>query len=278
MKHVAIIGSTGSIGCQALDVAANNSDKIKIVALAAGNNVALLIKQINRFNPVVVAVRDAVDAQKIQKTLGVNHQTAVLYGQAGLIAVATCNEADTVLTAVTGTVGLLPTIKAIVAGKDIALANKETLVAAGKLVMEMAQKQGVNLYPVDSEHSAIWQCLQQQPPAALSKIILTASGGPFRAMSLAEMPSITPQQALKHPNWTMGSKITIDSATLMNKGLEVIEARWLFDIDFDAVDVVVHPQSIIHSMVEFVDGSIIAHLGIPDMRTPIQYALSYPER
>jgi 1-deoxy-D-xylulose-5-phosphate reductoisomerase len=278
VKYLAIIGSTGSIGCQALDVAENNPDKVKVVALAAGSNIELLQKQAQKFKPEIVSVSNEADAIKLKTLLDYDTAPEIYYGTDGLVAVATCNTANIVLTAVTGTVGLLPTIKAIEAGKDIALANKETLVAAGNLVIDKIKAKGVNLFPVDSEHSAIWQCLNGEPQKALSKLILTASGGPFRQTDRQDMINITPERALKHPNWSMGSKITIDSATLMNKGLEVIEARWLFDVDFSNIDVVVHAQSIIHSMVEFVDGSVIAHLGVPDMRIPIQYALSYPER
>ncbi|MBM7854429.1 1-deoxy-D-xylulose-5-phosphate reductoisomerase [Desulfohalotomaculum tongense] len=278
MKNVSIIGSTGSIGRQALDVAACNTDKINIVALAAGSNIELLLEQIHKFKPRLVSVASRTNAEKLKQLLGDNKVPEIMYGTEGLIAVAAYSDADIVLTAVTGTVGLLPTLKAIEAGKDIALANKETLVAAGRLVMEKAAAKGVNLYPVDSEHSAIWQCLNSEPRRSVSKLILTASGGPFRNFPREKMPFITPEMALKHPNWEMGHKITIDSATLMNKGLEVIEAKWLFGVRFEEVQVVVHAQSIIHSMVEFVDGSVIAHLGIPDMRIPIQYALSYPHR
>lgn len=277
VKRIAVLGSTGSIGRQALDVVLNNKDKLQIVALAAGNNVELLAEQIQKFTPGIVAVASSEDALKLKKLLTDSFNFEVTYGQEGLEEVAAFDECDVVLNAVTGTVGLTPTLKAIEAGKDIAIANKETLVAAGHLVMEAAREKGVNIYPVDSEHSAIWQCIKNDDKS-VSKIILTASGGPFRQMSILEMESVTREMALNHPNWNMGNKITIDSATLMNKGLEVIEARWLFDIDFDHIEVVVHPQSIVHSMVEFVDGSVIAHLGIPDMRIPIQYALSYPER
>lgn len=278
MKHLSIIGSTGSIGCQALDVAEQNQEEIKIVALAAGYNVKTLYQQVLKYQPQVVAVADDKSAIELMGLLKGKTPTEVLHGTEGLIAVATCSAADTVLTAVTGTVGLLPTIKAIDAGKDIALANKETLVAAGELVMNKVAEKGVNLLPVDSEHSAIWQCLNGESKQTVRKLILTASGGPFRQVAKADMTNITPEMALKHPNWNMGSKITIDSATLMNKGLEVLEAHWLFNIELKDIEVLVHPQSIIHSMVEFTDGSVMAQLGIPDMRTPIQYALSYPGR
>lgn len=278
MKYLSIIGSTGSIGRQALDVARNNPENIKVVALAAGRNIELLAEQIIEFKPLVVSVSDLRHAEKLSGMLGGPKKPEILFGEEGLIAVAGCEKATVLLTAVTGTVGLMPTVKAIEAGKDIALANKETLVAAGEIVMEKVKQHGVNLYPVDSEHSAIWQCLNGENRADLKRIILTASGGPFRGLTTAEMKNITPEQALKHPNWNMGSKITIDSATLMNKGLEVIEAHWLFNLDFEHIDVLVHPQSIIHSMVEYADGTVIAQLGIPDMRIPIQYALSYPQR
>ncbi len=278
MKYLSIIGSTGSIGRQALDVARNNPENIKVVALAAGRNIELLAEQIIEFKPLVVSVSDLRHAEKLSGMLGGPKKPEILFGEEGLIAVAGCEKATVLLTAVTGTVGLMPTVKAIEAGKDIALANKETLVAAGEIVMEKVKQHGVNLYPVDSEHSAIWQCLNGENRADLKRIILTASGGPFRGLTTAEMKNITPEQALKHPNWNMGSKITIDSATLMNKGLEVIEAHWLFNLDFEHIDVLVHPQSIVHSMVEYADGTVIAQLGIPDMRIPIQYALSYPQR
>ncbi|MEG6615729.1 1-deoxy-D-xylulose-5-phosphate reductoisomerase [Peptococcaceae bacterium 1198_IL3148] len=278
MKCIAIIGSTGSIGCQALNVAENNPEAVKVVALAAGSNIELLMQQAHQFKPEIISVAHEKDAVKLRSMLSKDIVREIYFGTEGLIAVATCCLANIVLTAVTGTVGLLPTIRAIEAGKDIALANKETLVAAGGLVMEKVKTHGVNLFPVDSEHSAIWQCLNGEPQKALAKLILTASGGPFRQTPHQQMADITPGMALKHPNWSMGSKITIDSATLMNKGLEVIEARWLFNVDYNDIDVVVHAQSIIHSMVEFVDGSVIAHLGIPDMRIPIQYALSHPDR
>jgi len=276
VKRVAVLGSTGSIGCQTLDIIFKNPNRLEVVALAAGNNIKKLVEQVYKFNPKIVSVAAKKDAEELKKLLN-GSNINITYGELGLKEIAAFDECDVLLNAVTGTFGLLPTLKAIEAGKDIAIANKETLVAAGQLVMETARKKGVNIFPVDSEHSAIWQCIKDDEKS-VSKIILTASGGPFRQMSLADMESVTPEMALKHPNWSMGNKITIDSATLMNKGLEVIEARWLFDIDFDNIEVVVHPQSIVHSMVEFVDGSVIAHLGIPDMRIPIQYALSYPER
>ncbi len=278
MKYLSILGSTGSIGRQALDVAINNPEQVKVVALAAGRNIQLLAQQVDKFKPDLVSVADSGDAKKLSGMLSSQNKPEILFGTEGLIAAATYSKATVVLTAVTGTVGLLPTMKAIEKGKEIALANKETLVAAGSTVMEKIKANGVTLYPVDSEHSAVWQCLNGERHQDLKQILLTASGGPFRGLTSEEMREVTPERALKHPNWNMGSKITIDSATLMNKGLEVIEAKWLFDVEFDQIKVLVHPQSIIHSMVEFVDGAVMAQLGIPDMRIPIQYALSYPSR
>ena len=278
MKYLSILGSTGSIGRQALDVAINNPEQVKVVALAAGRNIQLLAQQVDKFKPDLVSVADPGDAKKLSGMLSSQNKPEILCGTEGLIAAATYSKATVVLTAVTGTVGLLPTMKAIEKGKEIALANKETLVAAGSTVMEKIKANGVTLYPVDSEHSAVWQCLNGERHQDVKQILLTASGGPFRGLTSEEMREVTPERALKHPNWNMGSKITIDSATLMNKGLEVIEAKWLFDVEFDQIKVLVHPQSIIHSMVEFVDGAVMAQLGIPDMRIPIQYALSYPSR
>jgi 1-deoxy-D-xylulose-5-phosphate reductoisomerase len=280
-KKISIIGSTGSIGRQTLDIAKTFPDRIEVVGLAAGSNLDLLVEQIKEFKPRVVSIMDSRLVDKLSgilTELNLLNKIEVYSGGEGLIKVATMDEIDTVVTSVTGTVGLLPTVEAIKKGKNIALANKETLVAAGELVMELVREKGVKLLPVDSEHSAIFQCLAGEERRGVNKIILTASGGPFRGKDKEFLEKVTIDMALKHPNWAMGKKITIDSATLMNKGLEVIEAKWLFDIDFDSIDVVVHPQSIIHSMVEYQDGAILAHLGVPDMRIPIQYALLYPER
>jgi 1-deoxy-D-xylulose-5-phosphate reductoisomerase len=280
-KKISIIGSTGSIGRQTLDIVKKFPERIEVVGLAAGNNLDLLVEQIKEFKPRVVSI---MNSQLVDKLLGILtelnllNKIEVYSGGEGLIKVATMDEVDTVVTSVTGTVGLLPTVEAIKKGKNIALANKETLVAAGEIVMGLVREKGINLLPVDSEHSAVFQCIAGEERRGVNKIILTASGGPFRGKDKEFLDKVTLDMALKHPNWAMGKKITIDSATLMNKGLEVIEAKWLFNIDFDAIDVVVHPQSIIHSMVEYQDGAILAHLGVPDMRIPIQYALLYPER
>lgn len=274
-KVISIIGSTGSIGVQTLDVVKNLG--IKVAALSANSNIDLLEKQVHEFHPRVVSAGNQELAKQLKARLkGLDIE--VCFGQAGMLRVVELEEIDTVVTSVVGTAGLIPTMHAIKCRKNIALANKETLVTAGKLVMEEARKQGVIIYPVDSEHSAIYQCLMGNNERQLNKIIITASGGPFRGKKLNELENITPEQALKHPNWRMGNKITIDSATLMNKGLEVIEAKWLFGRDLKDIQVIVHPQSIIHSMVEYVDGSIMAQLGSPDMRIPIQLALTYPDR
>lgn len=274
-KIISIIGSTGSVGVQTLDVARNLG--IKVAAMTANSNIDLLEKQIHEFMPRIVSVGDIQLAGELKKRLS-GMDIEVLYGLEGMKRAAEAEEADTVMTSVVGTAGLMPTMHAIRHRKNIALANKETLVTAGKLVNEEAKKYNVNIFPVDSEHSAIYQCLMGNDTEKVEKIILTASGGPFRGKKLNELKEITPAQALKHPNWSMGSKITIDSATLMNKGLEVIEAKWLFNKEPDEIQVIIHPQSIIHSMVEYVDGSIIAQLGSPDMRVPIQLALTYPDR
>jgi len=276
MKRLTILGSTGSIGTNALRVVEAHPEAYRIVGLAAGSNVELLAAQIERFQPSAVAIRGAQQAEALRSRLGKRGKTRVYAGTEGFIQVATWEEADTVVSAVTGSAGLPPTFAAIQAGKEIALANKETMVMAGSLVMEEARRRNVPILPVDSEHSAILQCLQGHPREDMKRVILTASGGPFRDLPLRAMGSISPEQALKHPNWTMGRKITIDSATLMNKGLEVIEAKWLFGLSMNQIAVLVHPQSIVHSMVEYKDGSIVAQLGIPDMITPISYALSYP--
>lgn len=277
MKKISILGSTGSIGRQALDII--NSDEIDVVALACGRNIELLSEQIEHFKPKLVSVEREEDA----KALSTKYSNLdVFWGDEGLNAVAEC-DADLLLNGIMGMVGLEPTYKAILSGKDIALANKETLVAGGKIIMEAARNQGIEILPVDSEHSAIYQCLNtyRDPNTSenvIRRIILTASGGPFRGYSIEELQNVTLQDALNHPNWSMGKKITVDSATMMNKGLEVIEAKWLFDVDLYKIDVHVHPQSIVHSAVEFIDGSIIAQMGMPDMRVPISYAINYGER
>lgn len=275
MKAISILGSTGSIGTQTLDVV-RNLGNIEVKALSTNKNIDLLEKQIEEFHPKKVAVMDDEKAYELKKRIG--SKIEVLKGLEGLCEIAEMDETDTVVTSVVGVIGLIPTFKAIQKKKNIALANKETLVTAGKIIMEEAKKNKVSIYPVDSEHSAIFQCLQGNAHNKISRIILTASGGPFRGKSLKELEMVTVEEALKHPNWEMGAKITIDSATMMNKGLEVIEAKWLFDVELNQIEVLVHPQSIIHSMVEFEDGSIMAQMGEPDMRLPIQYALTYPKR
>ncbi len=276
MRKISILGSTGSIGIQALDVIRTHGERFKIVGLSALENIDELEKQIEEFNPEVVAVFEREKAEILSQRVG--RKIGIVSGMEGLVTVATLESADIVLTSVVGSVGLLPTLEAIKCEKTIALANKETLVAAGELVMKEAEEHGVGIVPVDSEHSAIFQCLQGENIKSVSRIILTASGGSFRDWAKAEIKKAGAGDALKHPTWSMGKKITIDSATLMNKGLEVIEARWLFNMELDKIDVIVHPQSLIHSMVEYKDNSIIAQMGVPDMRIPIQYALSYPER
>lgn len=276
MKKIAILGSTGSIGTQTLDVVRNNKD-LEVVALAAGSNIDLLEKQILEFRPQVVSVWDEKKAKDLKER--VKHlDMKVLCGMDGLIACAVLKEASIVVTAVVGMIGIKPTIEAIKAGKDIALANKETLVTAGHIIVPLAKEYGVSLLPVDSEHSAIFQCFNGEGKNKVSRIILTASGGPFRGKKLEDLEKVQVEDALKHPNWSMGHKITIDSSTMVNKGLEVMEAKWLFDVDYSQIQVVIQPQSIIHSMVEFEDGGVMAQLGTPDMRLPIQYALYYPER
>lgn len=277
MKRLAILGSTGSIGVSTLEIVAEHPGSFRVVALTAGRNLALLEEQIARFLPEIVAVPDQENAQRLQERIGATGPR-VLYGTAGLIACAVESPADMVVSAIVGAAGLEPTLAAIEAGRDVALANKETLVIAGELVMAAVAKSGCRLFPVDSEHSAIFQSLEGHRKSDVRRLILTASGGPFRNWSLDDLQEVTPQDALAHPNWTMGRKITIDSATMMNKGLEVIEAHWLFDVPVDNIAVHIHPESIIHSMVEYVDGALIAQLGIPDMKTPIAYALTYPER
>ena len=281
MRRIAILGSTGSIGQSALAVVAAHPDRLRVVALSAGENIARFVEQAARFAPDTIAMstpRALEDACAELERRGFPRREQALSGAEGLISVATHPEADVVLFASSGTAALDAVLAAIDAGKTIALANKEILVMAGAIVMEAARRRNVPVLPVDSEHNAIHQCLHQRPPADVRRLILTASGGPFRGLSRSALEAVTRADALRHPTWNMGPKITIDSATLMNKGLEVIEARWLFDVGPDRIDVVVHPQSIVHSMVEFVDGSIIAQLGVTDMQLPIQYAFSYPER
>ncbi len=280
MKHkkIVILGSTGSIGRNVLKIAAGFPEHFSVVGLTAGWNIDLLRQQIEAFSPQVVSVAEENEAVKLKTLLGPGSQTEIVWGQRGNEQVACLAGADTVVSAIVGAAGLLPTFAAIRSGKDIALANKETLVMAGRLIMAEMKKQQVRLLPIDSEHSAIAQALEAGRKEDVARIILTASGGPFLNLAAESLWQVTPEKALAHPNWDMGRKISIDSATLMNKGLEVIEARWLFDIDLAKIEVLVHPQSIVHSLVEFVDGSVVAQLGIPDMRVPISYALSYPER
>lgn len=276
MKNIAILGSTGSIGTQTLKVVENNQD-IRVTALAAGSNIRILEEQIRKFRPSLVCVWDEEKALELKASIR-DLEVEVTSGMDGLIAVATEPQADIVVTAVVGMIGIRPTIAAMNAGKDIALANKETLVTAGHIIMPLAKEKNVRILPVDSEHSAIFQSLNGEDKRSIHKILLTASGGPFRGWSMEKLADVQLEDALKHPNWSMGRKITIDSSTMVNKGLEVMEARWLFGVDMDQVEVVVQPQSVIHSMVEFEDGAVIAQLGTPDMKLPIQYALYYPER
>jgi len=278
MKNLAILGSTGSIGTSALEIVAAHPDRFRVSALTGNSNLNLLADQVRRFSPIRVAVPDEERAAQLKQRLATSHGTEILFGAEGLTACASGAETDLVISAIVGSAGLIPTLAAIEAGKDVALANKETLVAAGPLIMETVRRRNVQLFPVDSEHSAIFQSLQGHRRKDVRRLILTASGGPFRDLPLDQLRKVTPAAALIHPNWHMGRKITIDSATMMNKGLEVIEARWLFDVPADKIDVHIHPQSIVHSMVEYRDGAVIAQLGIPDMKTPIAYALSYPER
>ncbi len=280
MKQISILGSTGSIGRQCLDVVSRHADRFRIVALAAGSSIETLAQQVRAFRPELVSVGDESRARELKARLGSSNGRGpeIHTGAAGLEAVATHPAADMVLSAAVGVVGLPATYAAIRRGKSVALANKEVLVAAGEVVMAAARKAGVALLPVDSEHNAIHQCLRAGGPKEVRRLVLTASGGPFRTTPAAKLARVTPKQALAHPNWRMGQRITIDSATLMNKGFEVIEAHWLFDMPLERIDVVIHPQSIIHSMVEYVDGSVLAQLGPADMRLPIQYALTWPER
>ena len=276
MKKIAILGSTGSIGTQTLEVVRENGD-LEVLAVAAGSNITLLEAQIREFGPKLAAVWTEEKARELKCRIR-DLDVKVVSGMEGLLEAAAMPGAEILVTAIVGMIGILPTIEAIKAGKDIALANKETLVTAGHIIMPLAEKYGVSILPVDSEHSAIFQSLQGGQKQALHKILLTASGGPFRGKTWAELSKIQVEDALKHPNWAMGRKITIDSSTMVNKGLEVIEAKWLFGVSVDQVEVVVQPQSIIHSMVEYVDGAVIAQLGTPDMKLPIQYALYYPQR
>ena len=279
MKAITILGSTGSIGTQTLDIVTHNPDKFRVVGLAAGSNVDLLIEQIRRFKPEIVALGNEKKLADLKEGIAsVANPPQIVVGQKGICEVARYGDAQSVVTGIVGCAGLLPTIAAIEAGKDIALANKETLIAGAPVVLPLVKKHRVKLLPADSEHSAIFQCLQGIPEGGLRKIILTASGGSFRDLPVYQLSSVTVKDALKHPNWSMGQKITIDSATLMNKGLEVIEAHYLFDVDYDCIDIVIHPQSIIHSLIEAQDTSVLAQLGWPDMRLPLLYALSWPER
>lgn len=276
MKNIAILGSTGSIGTQTLDVARKNED-LRVVAVSAGKSVEKLEEQIREFHPILAAVWDEKAARDL-KTRIADTDTKVVSGMEGLLELASMPESDILVTAIVGMIGIRPTMEGIRDGKDIALANKETLVTAGHLIMPMAREYGVSILPVDSEHSAIFQAIHGEENKEIHKLLITASGGPFRGRTTEELRNVTVADTLKHPNWVMGRKITVDSATLVNKGLEVMEARWLFDMDLDHIQVVVQPQSIIHSMVEFKDGAIMAQLGTPDMRLPIQYALYYPHR
>jgi len=278
MRAISLLGSTGSIGVNVLDVIRQFPERYKVVAMAAGNNVQRLAEQVKEFQPELISVGDKTCAHALRGLLPANYHDRIVYGGTGNRLVASFASADFTLSAIVGGAGLMPTLAAIEAGKDIGLANKETLVMAGSIVMSAVRKTGVRLLPVDSEHSAIFQALEAGRKKDLRKIILTASGGPFRGMDSRQLQSVTREQALNHPNWTMGRKISIDSATLMNKGLEVIEAKWLFEVTSKEIEVVVHPQSIVHSLVEYKDGSVLAQLGVPDMRIPISYALSYPAR
>ena len=279
MKAITVLGSTGSIGTQTLDILSQYPDQFRLVGLAAGRNVELVARQIRQFQPEIVAISDATKLPELQAAIADLAQPPILLGgEAGIVEVARYGDAEAVVTGIVGCAGLLPTIAAIEAGKDIALANKETLIAGGPVVLPLVQKHGVKLLPADSEHSAIFQCLQGVPQGGLRRILLTASGGAFRDLPVEKLAQVKVADALKHPNWTMGRKITIDSATLMNKGLEVIEAHFLFGLDYDHIDIVIHPQSIIHSLIELEDTSVLAQLGLPDMRLPLLYALSYPDR
>jgi 1-deoxy-D-xylulose-5-phosphate reductoisomerase len=278
MKNLSLLGATGSIGVNVLNIVRKFPERFRIIGLAAGRNVELLARQVTEFNPQRVAVLDDEHADKLARLLPDEYRSRIVTGTAGNSEIAALDETDMTISAIVGAAGLLPTIAAIEAGKDIGLANKETLVVAGRLVMQKVRENNVTLLPIDSEHSAIMQALDGGRKEDVARIILTASGGPFLHWKKEELQEVSPDQALAHPNWSMGRKISIDSATLMNKGLEVIEAHWLFDMSPDSISVVVHPQSIVHSLVEYQDGSVLAQLGIPDMQIPIAYALSYPER
>jgi 1-deoxy-D-xylulose-5-phosphate reductoisomerase len=277
LKRVTILGATGSIGTQTLDVISQNSDDFEVVALTASESVEKMAELIQRFCPSYAVMKNEEKAEELRKLLP-NHSCEILYGMDGFVAVSTLPNVDVVVAAMVGMIGLRPVMEAIRAGKDIALANKETLVTAGHIIMPLAKEYGVSILPVDSEHSAIFQCLNGEKKSQIETLFLTASGGPFRHSTKEELEKVTVEQALMHPNWSMGAKITIDSATMINKGLEMIEAKWLFDVDIDKIHVLVQPKSVIHSMVGFVDGAVMAQLGTPDMRLPIQYALYYPER
>lgn len=277
MKRVTILGATGSIGTQTLDVISQNSNDFEVVALTASESVEKMAELIQRFCPSYAVMKNEEKAEELRKLLP-NHSCEILYGMDGFVAVSTLPNVDVVVAAMVGMIGLRPVMEAIRAGKDIALANKETLVTAGHIIMPLAKEYGVSILPVDSEHSAIFQCLNGEKKSQIETLFLTASGGPFRHGTKEELEKVTVEQALMHPNWSMGAKITIDSATMINKGLEMIEAKWLFDVDIDKIHVLVQPKSVIHSMVGFVDGAVMAQLGTPDMRLPIQYALYYPER
>lgn len=276
VRKIAILGSTGSIGTQTLEVVEHNKD-LQVSALAAGSNVRLMEQQIRRFRPALACMKEETKAKELRE-LTADIDVRIVSGMEGLVEVATEPQSEILVTAIVGMIGIRPTIAAMEAGKDIALANKETLVTAGHIIMPLAKERGVRILPVDSEHSAIFQCLNGEEPRTVHKILLTASGGPFRGRSLKELAAVQVEDALKHPNWSMGRKITIDSSTMVNKGLEVMEAKWLFGVQMDQIQVVIQPQSVIHSMVEFEDGAVIAQLGTPDMKLPIQYALYYPQR
>ncbi|MEO0768620.1 MAG: 1-deoxy-D-xylulose-5-phosphate reductoisomerase [Cyanobacteria bacterium J06649_4] len=279
MKAITLLGSTGSIGTQTLDILEHHPDKFRLVGIAAGRNVTLLAEQVLQFKPEIVAICDESKLAELKEAIAsLDPQPIILAGESGVVEVARYGDAEAVVTGIVGCAGLLPTIAAIEAGKDIALANKETLIAGGPVVLPLAKKHDVKLLPADSEHSAIFQCLQGVPEGGLRRILLTASGGAFRDWPVEELPKVTMADAIKHPNWSMGRKITVDSATLMNKGLEVIEAHYLFGMDYDNIDIVIHPQSIIHSLIELQDTSVLAQLGWPDMRLPLLYAISWPER
>ena len=278
MKKITILGSTGSIGVSALNVIEKNPERFQVVALSAGENIKLLKKQIEKFHPKVVAIGSKDSAIRLCESLAAKNKTKVFYGKEGLKEIASYPSSDIVISSISGSAGLVPTLAAVEAGKDVALANKETMVMAGEIVTRRAIKNRVKIIPVDSEHSAIFQCLEGSKRENLRRIILTASGGPFLSFTKSQLKKVSLSQTLRHPKWKMGKKVTIDSASLMNKGLEVIEAKWLFNVDISAINVLIHPQSIVHSMVEFIDGAYLAQMGVPDMKIPIAYSLTYPER